>query len=109
MIQLGPQLYTVREFTQTAEGIENTFQICHENHYETVQISGFAPLPVEVMTSLLEKYEISVCCTHSSFDRMQEDLNALIDEHKFCFCAHLKNYDNFSWIRLAKFVANSLI
>lgn len=86
MIQLGPQLYTVREFTQTAEGIEKTFQICHENQYETVQISGFAPLPIQIMKSLLEKYEISVCCTHSSFDRMQEDLDALIDEHKQMHC-----------------------
>ena len=25
MIQLGPQLFTVREYTQTLEGIEKTF------------------------------------------------------------------------------------
>ena len=86
MIQLGPQLYTAREFTQTPEGIENTFRICHENNYETVQISGFGPLPIDQMTALLDKYQIKVCCTHSSFDRMKNDLDALIDEHKKMNC-----------------------
>lgn len=86
MIQLGPQLYTVREFTQTPEGIEETFRKCHENQYETVQISGFGPLPIDQMTTLLEKYEIKVCCTHSPFNRMQEDLDALIEEHKQMHC-----------------------
>lgn len=86
MIQLGPQLYTVREFTQTLQGIENTFRICQKSHYETVQISGFAPIPIENMKALLEKYEISVCCTHSPFERMQEDLDTLIEEHKQMHC-----------------------
>lgn len=86
MIKLGPQLFTVREFTQTPEGIEQTFRICHENHYETVQISGFGPLPIDQMTALLEQYTIDVCCTHSPFDRMKEDLDTLIDEHKKMNC-----------------------
>lgn len=86
MIKLGPQLYTVREFTQTPEDIENTFRICHENEYETVQISGFGPLPIEQMTALLDRYDIHVCCTHSSFDRMTEDLDTLIEEHKQMNC-----------------------
>ena len=46
MIQLGPQLFTVREYTQTLEGIEKTFRECHEQSYETVQISGFGPVPL---------------------------------------------------------------
>ena len=87
MIQLGPQLYTVREFTQTPEGIANTFRICRENKYETVQISGFGPLPIDQMTALLDQYEINVCCTHSPFNRMKEDLDALIEEHKQMNCA----------------------
>ena len=82
MIKLGPQLYTAREYTQTPEGIEKTFRICRENNYETVQISGFGPMPIDQMTALLEKYEIDVCCTHSPFDRMKEDLDTLIEEHK---------------------------
>lgn len=86
MILLGPQLYTVRDFTQTEEGIENTFRLCHENAYETVQISGFKPIPISDMTGLLKKYDIHVCCTHSPFDRIVNDTDALIEEHKAMDC-----------------------
>lgn len=86
MILLGPQLFTVREFTQTEEGIEDTFRICHENRYETVQISGFHPIPIDHMVRLLERFEIKVCCTHSPFDRIVNDTQALIEEHKAMNC-----------------------
>lgn len=86
MIQLGPQLFTVREYTQTLEGIEKTFRECHEQSYETVQISGFGPVPFADLLALIETYQIHVCCTHSLFERMQEDLPALIEEHKAMHC-----------------------
>ena len=64
MIQLGPQLFTVREYTQTLEGIEKTFRECHEQSYETVQISGFGPVPFADLLALIETYQNS-CLLHS--------------------------------------------
>ncbi len=83
MIYLGPQLYTVREFTQSEAGIEETFKKCHEAGYETVQLSGNARIPAENMKALMEKYEIRVCCTHTPFDRLQNDLDEVIREHLY--------------------------
>lgn len=86
MIKLGPQLFTARQYTQTLEGIEGVFQNCHENEYDTVQISGFGPVDFNKLEALIRKYDIDVCATHSPFARMENDLPALMEEHKRMNC-----------------------
>ncbi len=86
MIKLGPQLYTVREFMQTMKDLEKTFAICQSEGYETVQLSGWKPIPIEDMERLLDKYGIDVCCTHIPFDRLLNDLPAVIEEHRRMHC-----------------------
>ena len=83
MITLGPQLYTVREFTQTEAGIEETFRKCRDASYETVQLSGNVHIPADNMKALMERYGIDVCCTHTPFDRLVNDLDEVIREHQF--------------------------
>ena len=85
-MKLGPQLYTVREFTQTKEGLERTFSICQQEGYETVQLSGWKPIPIGEMTDLLSRYKIDVCCTHIPFDRLLHELDQVIEEHKQMHC-----------------------
>ena len=82
MIRLGPQLYTVRDFMQSEEGIENTFAVCHEKGYETVQLSANKYIPADRMKALTDRYQIHVCATHSPLERMKNDLDQLIEEHK---------------------------
>lgn len=86
MIKLGPQLYTVRQYTQTKEDLEKTFAICQNEGYETVQLSAWKPIPIDEMEALLNKYKIDVCCTHIPFDRLVNDLPAVIEEHKRMHC-----------------------
>ncbi|MBO6158290.1 MAG: sugar phosphate isomerase/epimerase [Firmicutes bacterium] len=86
MIKLGGQLYTLRKFTQDLPGIENVFKFCQEEGFETVQISGFGQVPFPDLLALIKKYQIDVCCTHSPWERLVNDLPALIEEHKQMNC-----------------------
>ena len=85
---LGVQLYTVREFTQNIDDFTKTLAKLHKIGYENVQISGTGPLaPKEVAQALLDE-NMPCVATHMSWDRFQNDLDAVIEEHKLWNCKH---------------------
>lgn len=85
-IKLGAQLYTLRDFIKNYEDCEKTFEYLNGIGINVIQISGIGPIPAEKVAYLAEKYGMDVCVTHSSFDRMRNDLDALIKEHKMLGC-----------------------
>ena len=85
---LGAQLYTVRESTQTIEGVIETFRKVKEIGYTAVQVSGFGPLDPKDVAKAAGDAGIVVAATHVSWTRFLEDLDALIEEHKLWGCSH---------------------
>ncbi len=85
-IKLGCQLYTLRDFIQTYEDCEETFKFLNEIGINVIQISGIGPIPAEKVAYLVNKYNMDVCCTHTSFDRMLTNLDDVIEEHKLIGC-----------------------
>lgn len=88
-ITVAAQLYTAYKFTRTPEGIEDTFRRISEDGYVSAQVSGFGPIEPERLRDIAEKYGVNICSTHSSFDRMQTDLDAMIAEHKMWGCKNM--------------------
>lgn len=86
MIQLGAQLYTIREFTQTPEDIEKSLRKIKALGFHSIQISGFGYMDPQKLADLVHELDLDVCVTHSPFDRMQNDLDALIEEHRMLGC-----------------------
>ena len=86
MIALGAQLYTVRAFTQTPEDIERTLRKIKEIGFNTIQISGFGYIEPQRLADLVRELELDVCVTHTPFDRLQNDLDAVIQEHRLIGC-----------------------
>ena len=86
MIALGAQLYTVRAFTQTPEDIERTRRKIKEIGFNTIQISGFGYIEPQRLADLVRELELDVCVTHTPFDRLQNDLDAVIQEHRLIGC-----------------------
>ena len=84
--RIGAQLYTVRDYTKTAEDLENTFAKLKEIGYKTVQLSGIGDIPAEKIRELLEKYELEPICTHRNCDEYLEKLDFIIDFHKIIGC-----------------------
>lgn len=85
-IKLGAQLYTLRDYIKTYEDCETTFKYLNSIGINVIQISGIGPIEPEKVAYLVEKYNMDVCVTHTSFDRMLNNLDDVIREHKMISC-----------------------
>ncbi|MBQ6266723.1 MAG: sugar phosphate isomerase/epimerase [Clostridia bacterium] len=85
-IKLGAQLYTLREFIQTRDDFEATLRYLAGIDIHLIQISGIGPIPAEEIAALTQAYGMEVCVTHTSFDRMQTELDAVMAEHRLFHC-----------------------
>jgi|LSQX01.1.fsa_nt_gb sugar phosphate isomerase/epimerase len=88
-IKLGVQLFTLRDYCQTAEQFEKTLKMLNSIGCDVVQISGIGDFEPEVKAELTEKYNMSVCLTHISYDRFFDDYDNLINEHKLIKCKNI--------------------
>ncbi|RAV23087.1 sugar phosphate isomerase/epimerase family protein [Paenibacillus contaminans] len=86
--QIAVQLFTVRDFTQTAEDLDTTFGKIAEIGYKAVQISCIGPIKAEVVKELADKHGLAICATHNSYDRFVNDLDAVISEHLLWNCRY---------------------
>jgi len=83
---MGIQLYTLRDYIQTAEDFDKTLERLEKMGVKDVQISAIGDIPAETQAEILKKHGMSVCVTHKGLDRMLTDLDAMIDEHKTIGC-----------------------
>ena len=76
---LAAQLYTVRDFTKTAPDLAATLQKVRAIGYTAVQLSALGPIPPAEIRAMLEHEGLTACNTHVSYDRLWNDLPAVID------------------------------
>ncbi|HZK22117.1 MAG TPA: sugar phosphate isomerase/epimerase [Oscillospiraceae bacterium] len=88
-IRLGVQLYTLRDYCQTIEGFEETLKMLSSIGCDVVQISGIGDFAPEEKARLTEKYNMTVCLTHISYDRFFSDYDNLINEHRLIKCKNI--------------------
>lgn len=86
---LAAQLYTVRDFTQTAEELLLTLKKIRQIGYTAVQLSAIGPIPPEKVKACLDKSDLRCCITHTAYDRLLSDLPAVIHEHQLWECQHV--------------------
>ncbi|NLB36140.1 MAG: sugar phosphate isomerase/epimerase [Clostridiales bacterium] len=85
-IKLGAQLFTLRDFIQTYEDTEQTFEYLRGIGINVIQISGIGPIEPERVAELVERFSMDVCVTHIKFDRLKNALERLLEEHKMINC-----------------------
>ncbi|MFW5787823.1 MAG: sugar phosphate isomerase/epimerase family protein [Halanaerobiales bacterium] len=88
-MRVAAQLYTVRDYTDTPEDIAETMKKVKNMGYNAVQVSGFGPIEPAELKAIAEDLELNICATHVSFERMQNDLEGLIEEHKMWGCKYM--------------------
>lgn len=88
-IKLGVQLYTLRDKCKNAEDFETTLKFLDGIGCNVIQISAIGDIHPEVVAELVDKYKMDVCVTHKSYDRMKNDLDALIHEHDLINCTNI--------------------
>lgn len=80
-MKLGAQFYTLREKNKTPEGLRNSFKVMKEIGYSVAQMSAICPIEPERLMSFSEEFDLPITCTHSAYDRIVGDTDALIKEH----------------------------
>ena len=85
-MKLGAQLFSLRDFIKTPEDIRTTFQKIKAMGFENVQFSGGGPIDAQELRAISEETELPIVCTHSAPDRILNDTENLIREHKIFGC-----------------------
>ena len=86
---LAAQLYTVRKFTQTTEGLATSLRQVRAMGYTAVQISGIGPIPDAEVKSILDDAGLTVCITHVRAAWPWQNLDAIIAQHHLWKCRHV--------------------
>ena len=81
MIKVGIQTYTIRDYCKTIEDIDKTLAELASWGVKDIQISGIGKVDWNELAETVKKYGMNVCVTHTPFERMMKETDAVIDEH----------------------------
>ena len=87
-MKTGAQLYTVRSFTQTPDGLSETLRRVADIGYKSVQISGTCPFDAEWLDAELKKNGLECAVTHTPEQRLLSDAEAVAKEHLIFGCKY---------------------
>ena len=85
-MKLGAQFYSIRDNTTTPEDLYKSFAKTKEIGYDVVQMSAICNIEPEKLNSYSQEFSLPIVCTHSPYDRIINDTEALIKEHKIYDC-----------------------
>ena len=87
---LAAQLYTIREFTQTAEDFASSMKKIRDIGYTAVQVSGIGPTPDAQVKAIVDDAGLTICNTHvRPADALWNDLDTVIAQHHLWDCKHV--------------------
>lgn len=85
--RIGAQLYTLRDFCQTAEGFDESLAKLSKIGYKLIQVSGIGPISAADIKASADRYGMTICCTHKGPDDFKpENLEKTIAFHKEIGC-----------------------
>ena len=83
---IAAQMYTVRDFMQNDADFVESIKKVKAIGYTAVQLSGHTKVSADVITETLKNENIKCCITHSPFDRLLNDFDNIVAEHKAWGC-----------------------
>jgi sugar phosphate isomerase/epimerase len=86
--KLAAQLYTLRDFTKTPADIAATLKRVRQMGYEAVQCSALGKIEPQELAKILQGEGLTCCATHVPLDRMKNETQAVVDEHKLWGCRY---------------------
>lgn len=86
---LAVQLYTLRKYTQTEEGLREALLKVAKVGYRSVQVSGIGAIPPHTVKQLTDEAGLSICATHIPWDRLENNLEAVAEQHKLWNCSYV--------------------
>ena len=79
---LAAQMYTLREYTQSYDGIDQAFAKVKAMGYQAAQMSGWSGVTPQQLKELADKHGLILCATHVSFDDIVSRTEETIANHK---------------------------
>ena len=86
---VGAQLYTLREHLKTTDDMAATFKRVGELGYSAAQLSGHGAGTPEEIKGFADDAEVAIVATHIGYDRIRDDVDAVIAEHQLWGCRHV--------------------
>jgi sugar phosphate isomerase/epimerase len=86
---LAAQLYTVREFTQTAADLAASLKKVKEIGYTAVQVSAIGPIPDAEVKAMVDDLGLTICITHTPYPKLWNEIDAVITQHKLWGCPNV--------------------
>ena len=84
--QIGAQLFTLRDFVQTAADFAQTLSKLKKIGYEAVQLSAVGPIPPAEIKKMLDGEGFVAASTHKDFNDFEKKMPAMIEEHEILGC-----------------------
>lgn len=81
-MKIGAQLYTVRKYCDTLEGLDDTLKRVADIGYTSVQLSGICDYDCCWMAKKLKEYGLSADITHFKYDKIVNDTENTVAFHK---------------------------
>jgi sugar phosphate isomerase/epimerase len=87
--QVAAQLYTLRDFTQTATDLATTLRRVREIGYTAVQISAIGPIPDAEVAAMIDGEGLTCCAIHSPGTKILEETAGVIEQLDALKCRHV--------------------
>lgn len=88
-MEIGAQLYTVRQYTKTLEDFAQTLEKIAEIGYRVVQVSGTCDYDPTWLKNQLESLGLKCAITHYNPDRIADEADRVVAEHKQFGCRYI--------------------
>jgi sugar phosphate isomerase/epimerase len=88
-MQIGAQLYTVCQHTQTLDGFDSSLKKVADMGYKTVQVSGTCAYDPVWLRDALQKHGLTCVITHVDPENILEKTEQVVREHEIFGCRHI--------------------
>ncbi len=88
-MKIGAQMYSVYKHLTTLEDIDASFAKVADIGYKALQVSGTCPFEPEWMRDTLKKYGLTCEITHVNPERLLNDTENMVKEHRVFGCSYI--------------------
>ncbi|MDD6237069.1 MAG: sugar phosphate isomerase/epimerase [Clostridiales bacterium] len=88
-MEIGAQLYTVRDFCKTPENFAETLKKIADIGYRTVQVSGTCAYEPEWLARQLKETGLRCVLTHYNLDKIKKEPEQTVAAHKQFGCKYI--------------------
>ena len=86
---IAAQLFTLRDYLKTPDDIRASLARVREIGYTAVQVSALGPIAPDELQRVAAENGLEIVATHISYQRIVEEPQAVIDDHKLWNCRHV--------------------